>query len=79
MADDELGLGHDWRSLYLQSMRCGVGNVLVPSPWPETSPAASYRRSNRGRRCWTREDGDDRWGHPVSDSVFENEIFYFHR
>ena len=42
-------------------MRCGVGNVLVPSPWPETSPAASYWQSNHGRRCWVREDGDDRW------------------
>ena len=53
-------------------MRWVVGNVLVPSPWPGTSPMVSYRWSNHGRHCWAREDGDDRWGHPVGDSVFQN-------
>ena len=28
-------------------MRCVVGNVLVQSPWPETSPSGSSRRGQR--------------------------------
>jgi len=28
-------------------VRCVVGNVLVQSPWPETSPSGSSRRGQR--------------------------------
>ena len=58
-------------------MRGGVGSVLVPSPWPEASPSARFCRSKPLSPWLAREDGDNRWGHPVGDSVFQNGIFPF--
>ena len=42
-------------------MRGDEGSVLVPSPSPLVSPAASYRRSAHRRHGQTREVRDDRW------------------
>ena len=72
-----LGPGRNWSSLCHQSTRYDVGNVVVPWPSPETSPAASYRRSARESPWSAREEGDDRWGQGVSDSVLKMEFFYF--
>ena len=58
-------------------MRCDVGNVLVPSPWPETSPAASYWWSNAWSSLLWREDDADRWDPAVSVGLIGKWIFYF--
>ena len=58
-------------------MRGGVGSVLVPSPWPETSPLARFRRPKPLSPWSAREVGDDMWGRVVSDHGFQNGFFYF--
>ena len=52
-------------------------NVFVSSPSPLVSLAARKRRSARSRRGQTREVGDDRWGHFVSDREFKMDFFLF--
>jgi len=54
-----------------------VGSVLVPSPWPETSPTVRFHRSKPLSPWSAREVGDDMWGRVVGDSVFQNGIFPF--
>ena len=58
-------------------MRGGVGSVLVPSLSPLIPPVVSYRRSARESPWSAREEGDDRWGHLVSDRGFENKFPFF--
>ena len=60
-------------------MRGGVGSVLVLWPSPLVSPSMSFHQSALSSSWSKREVGDDRWGHPVSDCVVENEFSPFQK
>ena len=79
MIDVKLEPRHNRFNLCLQSMRRVVRNVLVPSSRLETSPSARFHRSKLLPPWSAREEGDDRWGHLVSDHGFQNEFFLFQR
>ena len=53
--------------------------MLVLSPSPLVSPAARNRRSAPSSPSSKREEGDDGWGHLVSDRGFQNEFFLFQK
>jgi len=77
MAGVVLGPGRNWSSLCHLSMRCDVGNVVVPWPSPETSPLVRNRWSASFTAVVSAGNGADEWDPDVSDCVFENEFFYF--
>ena len=72
-----LGLGRFRSRSCHQSTRRDVGDVAVPWPSPVASPSMRNRRSAHESPWSVREEGDDRWGRVVSDSVFENEFSIF--
>ena len=60
-------------------MRGDEGSVLVPWSSLVTSSSARNHRSASLSPWSAREVGDDKWGHSVSDSMFENEFSIFQK
>ena len=79
MAGVMLGLGRFRSRLCHQSTRRDVGDVVVPWPSLVASPSMRNRRSARESPWSAQEEGDDRWGRVVSDTVFENDFSIFQK